>query len=61
VRLNDGTRDRQAYSHTLLLGRKKRIEDLVSFSDGIPGPESEMEMTADDAPFISVRPITLRP
>ena len=32
-----------------------------NFSVGIPGPESEIETTAADPPFISVRPITARP
>jgi hypothetical protein len=40
---------------------KKGSKISLSFSDGIPGPESRIEATTDDAPFASVRPISARP
>jgi hypothetical protein len=39
---------------------KKGSNAWASLSGGMPGPESEIEITADDPPFGSVRPITVR-
>src|ERR1700722_6690173 len=40
---------------------KNGSKTSLSLSCGIPGPESEIEITANDSPFISVRPMTVRP
>jgi hypothetical protein len=58
---NDGARNGKPDPMPWSLVVKKGSNTWVSLSDGMPGPESEIEITADDPPFSSVRPITVRP